>query len=120
MLLCEFDPNEVYKWFMELFIDSYDWVMVPNIYGMSQFADGGLMATKPYISGSNYLMKMSNYKKGEWQEVWDGLFWRFMDTHRSFFTQNPRLGMLIGMLDKMSAEKKQQHIENAETFLAKL
>ena len=52
MLLCEFDPDEVYRWFMELFIDSYDWVMVPNIYGMSQFADGGLMSTKPYISSS--------------------------------------------------------------------
>ena len=64
MLLCEFDPDEVYRWFMELFIDAYDWVMVPNVYGMSQFADGGLLATKPYISGSNYLMKMSNYKKG--------------------------------------------------------
>ncbi|MFZ1572803.1 MAG: FAD-binding domain-containing protein [Candidatus Kapaibacterium sp.] len=63
MLLCEFDPNEVYKWFMELFIDSYDWVMVPNVYGMSQFADGGLMATKPYISGSSYVLKMSNFKK---------------------------------------------------------
>ncbi|MGA9271648.1 MAG: cryptochrome/photolyase family protein, partial [Lutimonas sp.] len=95
MLLCEFDPDEVYRWFMELFIDAYDWVMVPNVYGMSQFADGGLMASKPYISGSNYLMKMSNYKKGEWQAVWDSLFWRFMDAHRDFFTQNPRLGMLV-------------------------
>ena len=64
MLLCEFDPDEVYRWFMELFIDSYDWVMVPNVYGMTQFADGGLMTTKPYISGSNYIMKMSNYEKG--------------------------------------------------------
>lgn len=63
MLLCEFDPDEVYRWFMELFIDAYDWVMVPNVYGMSQFADGGLMATKPYISGSNYIMKMSDYKR---------------------------------------------------------
>ena len=49
--------------------DAYDWVMGPNVYSMSQFADGGLMATKPYISGSNYLMKMSDYKKGEWQTV---------------------------------------------------
>lgn len=57
MLLCEFDPDEVYRWFMELFIDAYDWVMVPNIYGMSQFADGGTFATKPYIAGSNYLKK---------------------------------------------------------------
>ena len=120
MLLCEFDPDEVYRWFMELFIDSYDWVMVPNVYGMSQFADGGLMATKPYISGSNYLMKMSNYKKGEWQAIWDGLFWRFMDKQRSFFKQNPRLGMLVAMYDKMPQEKRQKHLENAELYLAKL
>ena len=120
MMLCEFDPDEVYRWFMELFIDSYDWVMVPNVYGMSQFADGGLMATKPYISGSNYLMKMSNYKKGEWQAIWDGLFWRFMDTHRGFFKKNPRLGMLVSMFDKMPQEKRQEHIENAEHYLGKL
>ena len=120
MLLCEIDPDEVYRWFMELFVDSYDWVMVPNVYGMSQFADGGLMATKPYISGSNYIIKMSNYKKGEWQVVWDALFWRFMDTHRAFFKQNPRLGILISSFDKMPVEKRTQHIEIAEKFLEKL
>lgn len=120
MMLCEFDPDEVYRWFMELFIDSYDWVMVPNIYGMSQFADGGLFATKPYISGSNYLIKMSNYPKGEWQAVWDGLFWRFMDVHRDFFTQNPRLGMLVSVFDNMSEEKKGNHLKNAEDYLSKL
>jgi deoxyribodipyrimidine photolyase-related protein len=106
MLLNEFDPDEVYRWFMELFIDAYDWVMVPNVYGMSQFADGGLMATKPYISGSNYIMKMSNYPKGAWQAKWDALFWRFMDKHRAFFLRNPRLGMLIKMYDKMPKEKQ--------------
>jgi deoxyribodipyrimidine photolyase-related protein len=120
MLLCEFDPDEVYRWFMELFIDAYDWVMVPNVYGMSQFADGGLMATKPYISGSNYLMKMSDYKKGEWQHVWDGLFWRFMHIHRDFFLQNPRLGMLVNTFDKMPHEKQKSHLKNAEEFLCKL
>ena len=61
MLLCEFDPDEVYQWFMELFIDAYDWVMVPNVYGMSLFADGGLMSTKPYISSSNYIKKTVSY-----------------------------------------------------------
>ncbi|MGB5820180.1 MAG: cryptochrome/photolyase family protein [Saonia sp.] len=120
MVLCEFHPDEVYRWFMELFIDAYDWVMVPNVYGMSQFADGGLMATKPYISGSNYLMKMSNYKKGEWQEIWDGLFWRFMHVHRDFFTQNPRLGMLVKLFDKMSEEKRQHHIAMGNAYLAQL
>ncbi len=120
MLLCEFDPDEVYRWFMELFIDSYDWVMVPNVYGMTQFADGGLMTTKPYISGSNYLMKMSDYKKGSWQEVWDGLFWRFMHVHRSFFIQNPRMGMLINTFDKMPVDKKQTHLKNATDYLKQL
>lgn len=117
MLLCEFDPDEVYRWFMEMFIDSYDWVMVPNVYGMTQFADGGLMTTKPYISGSNYLMKMSDYEKGSWQAVWDGLFWRFMHVHRSFFLQNPRLGMLVNTFDKMAPEKQQAHLNNAAQFL---
>jgi deoxyribodipyrimidine photolyase-related protein len=120
MLLCEFDPNEVYRWFMELFIDSYDWVMVPNVYGMSQFADGGLMSTKPYISGSNYIMKMSDYKKGPWQATWDGLFWRFMHTHRTFFLQNPRLGMLVKSFDKMSTEKQQEHLLKAQQCLDSL
>ncbi len=120
MLLCEFDPDEVYRWFMELFIDAYDWVMVTNIYGMSQFADGGLMATKPYISGSNYLMKMSDFPKGDWQPIWDGLFWNFMDKHRDFFLSNPRLGMLVRMFDKMPNEKRISHIETAENYLASL
>lgn len=117
MLLCEFDPDDVYRWFMELFIDSYDWVMVPNVYGMSQFADGGLMSTKPYISGSNYLMKMSDYTKGPWQDTWDGLFWRFMHTQRDFFLQNPRLGMLVKTFDKMPESKRQSHLDNANRFL---
>jgi len=120
MLLCEFDPDEVCRWFMELFIDAYDWVMVPNVYGMSQFADGGIMATKPYISGSNYLMKMSNFKKGDWQAVWDGLFWRFMHTHRDFFLKNPRLSMLVRSFDKMTLEKQTTHLQHAAQFLEKL
>ena len=120
MLLCEFDPNEVYKWFMEMFIDAYDWVMVPNVYGMTQFADGGLMTTKPYISGSNYLMKMSDYEKGEWQQIWDGLFWRFMHEHRTFFLSNPRLGMLVHTFDKMNFDKQEFHLNNANNFLKEL
>ncbi len=118
MLLCEFDPDEVYRWFMEFFIDAYDWVMVTNIYGMSQFADGGLMSTKPYVGGSNYLMKMSDYPKGEWQEIWDALFWRFLDVHREVFLKNPRLGMLVKTYDKWPEEKKNSLRTNAEKFLA--
>ena len=124
MLLCEFDPNEVYKWFMEMYIDAYDWVMVPNVYGMSQFADGGLMATKPYISGSNYIIKMSDYKKTNtqngWDAIWDGLFWHFMDKQRKFFLGNPRLGMLVHTFDKMDATKRTNHLLKAQAFLQKL
>ena len=119
-LLCEFDPDEVYRWFMEMYVDAYDWVMVPNVYGMTQFADGGLMTTKPYISGSNYLMKMGDWEKGPWQEIWDALFWRFMHVHRGFFLQNPRLGMLVKTFDKMDDAKKEKHLQAAESFLASL
>jgi deoxyribodipyrimidine photolyase-related protein len=120
MLLCEFDPDEVYRWFMELFIDSYDWVMVPNVYGMSQYADGGLMSSKPYVSGSNYLMKMSDYPKGEWQEVWDALFWRFLDKQRVFFLKNPRLSMLVRTFDKWDESKKISMHEKADKYLSNL
>ena len=120
MLLCEISPNEIYKWFMELFIDAYDWVMVSNVYGMSLYADGGLLSTKPYISSSNYIKKMSNYKNGGWQKTWDGLFWSFMDKHRAFFKKNPRLSMLINNFDKMDITKKELHFKNATQFLNKL
>ena len=131
MLLCEFDPDEVYRWFMEMYVDSYDWVMVPNVYGMTQFADGGLMTTKPYISGSNYLLKMGDWNltptlsingEGEtpWTQIWDGLFWRFMHVHRDFFLKNPRLGILVHTFDKMTEEKRSSHLKNAEKFLKKL
>ncbi len=120
MLLCEFDPDEVYRWFMELFIDAYDWVMVPNVYGMSQFADGGTFATKPYIGGSNYIKKMSNYNKGSWEEVWDGLFWRFISSHENFFLKNPRTSMMVYSFRKMSDEKRHAHISKAESFIKNL
>ena len=120
MLLCEFDPDEVYRWFMEMYVDAYDWVMVPNTYGMTQFADGGLMMTKPYISGSNYLMKMGNWQKGPWQAVWDGLFWRFMHRQRKFFSQNARLGMLLRSFDNMHNDKQAAHLKAADEFLKQL
>lgn len=120
MLLCEFDPDEVYRWFMELFIDAYDWVMVPNVYGMCLFADGGTFATKPYIGGSNYIKKMSNYPKGEWEPFWDGLFWRFVMKHEDFFRSNPRTAMLAHSLNRMSEEKQETHLKNAEAFIEKV
>lgn len=120
MLLCEFDPDEVYRWFMELFIDAYDWVMVPNVYGMTQYADGGLMTTKPYISGSNYLMKMGSWPKGPWQGIWDALFWRFVHVHRDTLGGNHRLGMMVRTFDKFTKEKQQALLATANGFLSVL
>lgn len=119
MLLCEFHPDAIYRWFMELFVDSYDWVMVPNVYGMSQHADGGLITTKPYISGSSYVLKMSDYKKGEWTAIWDGLYWRFVSKQREFFERNPRMKVMVGQIDRMG-EKLKVHQRTAEKFLSGL
>ncbi|MCH8520104.1 MAG: cryptochrome/photolyase family protein [Nanoarchaeota archaeon] len=122
MLLCEIDPKEVYKWFMEMYVDSSDWVMAPNVYSMSQFSDGGIdnggFATKPYIAGSNYICKMSNYSKNEdWCEIVDGLYWRFIDKKRELFLKNPRMGMMVKLLDNMDEEKKRRLFLRAEEFL---
>ncbi len=120
MLLAEIAPQAVYQWFMEMFIDAYDWVMVPNVFGMSQFSDGGLIMTKPYVSSSHYLLKMSDYPAGSWCEVWDGLFWRFITKHRVYFAANPRLKLLIGHLDRMDTTRLRSLIDNADKFLEKL
>lgn len=120
MLLCQTEPDDVYRWFMELFIDAYDWVMVPNVYGMSQYADGGLMTTKPYISGSNYIRTMSSYPKGDWCAIWDALYWRFIAKHEKIIAKNHRLGMMAVYLRRLSQEKLDQHIRVAETFIKQL
>lgn len=120
MFLCEIRPDDIYKWFMELFIDSYDWVMVPNVYAMSQHADGGLITTKPYFSGSNYVIKMSHYKKGEWSEVWDALFWRWIMINEQKLSGNHRWAMMCKNVEKMDVNKKQRYMQVAEAFLDKL
>lgn len=117
MLICEIDPDAIYRWFMELFIDAYDWVMVPNVYGMSQYADGGLITTKPYFSGSNYLRKMSDYPADAWCEIWDGLFWRFIERHRVFYEKQPRLSMMVRTLDKMDPAKRERLLRLAGDYL---
>jgi len=120
MLLIGIKPNSVYKWFMEMFIDSYDWVMVPNVYGMSQFSDGGLLATKPYISGSNYILKMSDYKKGDWCVVWNSLYWSFVNMNRDFFKKNPRMNMMVAMFDKKTDADKDLIKITASKFIDSL
>ncbi len=120
MLLLEVHPQEAYRWFMELFIDSSDWVMGPNVFGMALFSDGGIFATKPYICGSNYYKKMGGYRTGKWQLGVDGLYWSFIDRHRDFFSKNPRLSMMVKLCDKMTLEKKQSLFEAAQELKQRL
>ena len=117
MTLSRIHPEEIYKWFMEMFIDSSEWVMVPNVFGMGTFADGGIFATKPYSCGSNYLLKMSNYKKGPWCDVVDGLYWQFMSDNRDFCASNPRLSILPRSLDRMKPERKKMIFNEADNFI---
>lgn len=118
MLLCETKPTEVYRWFMSMFIDSYDWVMVPNVFGMSQFSDLGSMVTKPYISGSNYILGMSHYEKGEWCDIWDGLFWDFVEKHSSMLAKNPRTSMMVKQLGKLNPDRRRIIAYRAQDFIA--
>lgn len=117
MLLCEIDPKEVYRWFMEMYVDSSDWVMAPNVYGMSQFSDGGIFATKPYIGGANYIKKMSDYGKGEWEDIVNGLYWRFIAKNIETFAKNQRMSMMVATLNKMDAEKKERIFKVANRFI---
>jgi len=117
MNLSEINPKEIYKWFMEMYIDSSEWVMVPNVFGMATYADGGLMSTKPYTCGSNYILKMSNYKKGDWCDTLDGLYWKFTEKNRKFYESNPRLSMLVRNLDKMDKKRKENIFSKAEEFI---
>ena len=117
MNLAGIHPKNIYKWFMEMFIDSSEWVMVPNVYGMGLFSDGGIFATKPYICGSAYFLKMMDFKKGEWCEVMDGLYWNFIDRNRDFFLKNPRLSMMVRVLDKMKEDRKKKIFDRANKFI---
>jgi deoxyribodipyrimidine photolyase-related protein len=119
MLLARIDPREVHRWFMEMFVDSSDWVMGPNVYGMGQFSDGGIFATKPYVCGSNYILKMSHYKKGDWCDTLDGLYWRFIEDQRDFFEKNPRMKAMTSHLDRMDDEKRARLWQAADVFLEK-
>ena len=119
MNLCQINPQNIFAWFMEMYIDSSDWVMVPNVFGMATYSDGGLMSTKPYTCSSNYILKMSNYKRGDWCDIVDGLYWRFIENHKDFYNSNPRLSFQSRLLDKMDSERKERIYDMSNKFLDK-
>lgn len=117
MNLSEIRPTQVHQWFMELFIDSSDWVMGPNVYGMGLMSDGGIFATKPYICGSNYWIKMGRFQKADWCQEVDGLYWRFVREKTPLLKRNPRLSMMVKSYEKMDAIKKQSLETAAQAFI---
>jgi deoxyribodipyrimidine photolyase-related protein len=105
---------------MQFFIDAYDWVMVPNVYGMSQYACKNAMTTKPYISGSNYILKMSNFKKGAWTNIWNALYWYFIAKKEPLLSKNARMRTSYMLLKRMKNELLQKHFKQAQFFLKTL
>lgn len=129
-LLTGIDPGQVDQWYLGIYIDALQWVELPNTRGMSQFADGGLIATKPYAASGNYVSKMSDYCKDCHYQVRDkagdrscplnSLYWHFMTRHRGRFERNQRIGMVYRNWDKMAVSTKSALLERAEDILADL
>ena len=117
MLLCMINPKDVYEIFMEWTIDAYEWVMVPNVYGMTQFADGGLMMTRPYFSSSNYILKMSDYKKDSWCVIYDALYYNFINTHQKYLASNYATARQVAFWNKKSESTKKKILDDAKKYL---
>ena len=119
MFLCQIQPDEVYRWFMEMFADSYDWVMRGNVYYMSQWASDEI-TTKPYISSSAYLLRMSNYKKGEWSADWDALYWAAVARHAVLIRKNYRLAAQVSFWERKAADVRKQLLERAAAVVKRI
>ena len=122
MLICRVDPQEVYRIFMEWSIDSYDWVMTPNVMGMSQYASP-IMMTRPYFSSSNYINRMSTYKtstKTIWSKIWDALYYAFIDKHQNIFKKNYAIAQQVKNWNKKSEEEQKNIKKIAHTFINEL
>ena len=117
MLLCQIHPDEVYDMFMEWSIDGYAWVMMTNIYGMSQYADGGKIMTRMYFSSSNYIIKMSNdyKKKEEWTLIFDSLYYRFINKHKKILEKNYATAISVKLLNKKKDIK--EVIKNGDNYI---
>lgn len=127
-LLSGVDPKKMHEWYLSVYVDAVEWVELPNTLGMSQFADGGVMASKPYIASGKYISRMSNYCKGcryspdvaygENACPFTTLFWDFVDRHRSVLARNPRLGMQVKNWDRMDDLAKRKIKERAQYILS--
>ena len=116
MNLCMISPHEVYKWFMEFSCDSYDWVMIQNVYSMALWADKGLTMSKPYITTDNYIMKMSNFNKGIWNETWRSLFYNFIWENKSII-KNTFYRSNLNYINRQTKKKRNEILKNGKVFI---
>lgn len=127
LLLAGIHPDEVDQWYLGIYIDAFQWVEITNTRGMSQFADGGVVATKPYISSASYISKMGDHCKNCYYDhklkfekracPFNALYWNFIDQHQSLLSDNPRMSMMLNLYRKMSTETKTKHLEKAKEIL---
>ncbi|MGX0976834.1 deoxyribodipyrimidine photolyase-related protein [Roseovarius sp. MBR-51] len=126
-LLAGIDPGQVHEWYLAVYADAFEWVEAPNVIGMSQFADGGIIASKPYVSSGNYIDKMSDYcrscaysvkdKTGENACPFNLLYWDFLIRHRDKFGRNPRMGPVYRTWDKMEETRRAAVLDGAARVL---
>jgi deoxyribodipyrimidine photolyase-related protein len=129
-LLTQLDPDEVDAWYLGVYIDAIEWVELPNVRGMSQYADGGIIATKPYVSSGSYINKMSNNcakchynvkeKFGDKACPFNSLYWNFLDEKKEYFKKNQRMAMMLNLLNKMPAEEIYKIKVKANEIISKL
>nr|WP_249200308.1 cryptochrome/photolyase family protein [Thetidibacter halocola] len=129
-LLAGIEPHALHEWYLAVYMDAFEWVEAPNTVGMSQFADGGIIASKPYVSSGNYIAKMSDHcahcrysvkaKTGKDACPFNLLFWHFMDRHRDRFQNNPRMAQMYRTFDRMDGDKRETVLREAEAFLNRM
>lgn len=128
--LTQTDPRELFRWFWYAYVDAWEWVVLPNVLGMSTFADGGKLASKPYIASGNYINKMSDYcahcsysvseKTGEKACPLNYLYWNFVSNHKDAFMENGRVSFMVNMYEKKSDQEKQTIAEESERYIKEL
>ncbi len=126
-LLAGVHPDAVDTWYLGVYVDAIQWVEMPNTRGMSQFAEGGLIATKPYVSSANYIHKMSDYCSGCFYDhkkrhgdkacPFNSLYWHFLDRHRKLLARNPRMGTMYRVLERMDGGERKKTLRQAENWI---
>ena len=129
-LLTHINPQEVVQWYQEVYMDAYEWVVLPNVLGMILFADGGFLGTKPYAASANYISKMSNYCKGCFYKYkkrvgekacpFNFLYWYFLHSNEKYLRSNKRMTMVYNLLHRKTEGEMNLVIKSSETFLDKI